>query len=97
MPKLVHNGRMPMLTTDSILKTLDKREFPSYKSLLANIAAFWESHAERLPSEIGPRDVVAKAASMQLLQKRADGTILIVAHHRTKKTPTSGPKKRTAR
>jgi len=97
MAKQVHNGSMPMLTTDSILKTLDKREFPSYKSLLESISAFWEGHAGRLPSEIGPRDVVAKAASMQLLQKRANG-VVVVTHNRTKKTPTSRlAKKRAAR
>jgi len=75
---LRHNGGVNMLTTTSILQTLGVRHFDSYRSLLSNVANFWEAHAERLPSEIGPRDVVARAASLQLIRKNADGSIDIL-------------------
>jgi hypothetical protein len=92
-----------MLTTASILETLDKKEFPSYKSLLSSVASFWETHAGRLPAEIGPRDVVAKAASMRLLKRNSDGTIIVVLPKRIKKSgspskssPSSARKRTTA-
>jgi hypothetical protein len=75
-----------MLTTASILETLDKKEFPSYKSLLSSVASFWETHAGRLPAEIGPRDIVAKAASMRMIKRNANGTIIVVSPKRIKKS-----------
>ena len=74
-----------MLTTNSILENLGQRRFESYKSLLSNVASFWETHADRLPIEIGPRDVVAKGVSLRIIKTEADGSIIIVFPKRVKK------------
>jgi hypothetical protein len=91
---LGHNGDVKMLTTTSILETLGTKRFDSYKSLLSNVATFWERHADRLPSEIGPRDVVAKAASLRLLRKNADGSVDIVRPRGTRNSSYSSAKRR---
>lgn len=85
-----------MLTATSILQTLGVTHFDSYKSLLSNVATFWEEHADRLPAEIGPRDVVARAASLRLIRRNADGSIDIVRHRGATKTPRGSSKRRVA-
>jgi hypothetical protein len=96
MRDLGHNGKVNMLTTASIFETLRTKRFDSYKSLLSNVALFWETHAGRLPSEIGPRDVVAKAVSLHLLKKNADGSIMVVSPKRSRKLGHRSVRKRTA-
>jgi hypothetical protein len=95
MRDLGHNEEVNMLTTTSIFETLGTKRFDSYKSLLANVASFWETHAGRLPSEIGPRDVVAKAVSLHLLRKNADGSIMVVSPKRSRKSSNGSAKKRS--
>ncbi|RZU29021.1 hypothetical protein BDD14_6613 [Edaphobacter modestus] len=96
MRDLGHNGDVNMLTTTSIFETLGTKRFDSYKSLLSNVASFWEMHAGRLPSEIGPRDVVAKAVSLHLLKKNADGSIVIISPKRMRKSGHGSARKRTS-
>lgn len=96
MRNLGHNGGVNMLTTTSLFETLGTKRFDSYKSLLSNVASFWEMHAGRLPSEIGPRDVVAKAASMHLLKRNADGSIVVVSPKRSRRSSLGSAKRRTS-
>jgi hypothetical protein len=69
---------MNMLTTESIFRTLNEKHFENYKKLLRNVTVACEQYAGRLPSEIGPRDLVARAAASRWLKQDADGSIRIV-------------------
>jgi hypothetical protein len=83
-----------MLTATSILENLPDKHFSSYKALLSRVATFWESQASRLPSEIGPKDVVIRAASMQLIRRNSDGSVDIVVA-RSRRKQGSSPSKST--
>ncbi len=93
MKTLSHNRRVNMLTATSILENLPSKRFASYKTLLLEVASYWQDHAARLPSEIGPKDVVVRAASLHLIRRNSDGTVEIVISRSRSKSSRQRSKK----
>ena len=92
---LSHNEEVDMLTTESIFKSLGGRQFASYKNLLQDVTVVCQNNAGRLPSEIGPKDLVARAAMKHWIRQDQDGSICIVIRKSGRKK-SCGPKSKAA-
>jgi hypothetical protein len=82
-----------MLTTTSLFEELTRKEFGSYKELLECVRNLFEQNVGRLPSEIGPRDLVARASSLGWI-RQTDRSITIVLRKSKPKATTGATQPR---